>query len=503
MSSRSFIVVCKGSRVTFLRKAAACFMAAAFVTAAAADCVADGWKFAGSAHKKDYRKSYAQSSQRNTVIRGQYTTSAGRSVPTLDPQPAVQTSPVYAQPSPAYGQGPNFPPPLTGDAAGQGPYVTNPTDDGPTPLFGVEPDSMGAMPYIPLTPVLQETQTGRLMVGVGVNSEAGLVGSIVLDEQNFDWRRFPRSFEDIRNATAWRGAGQRFRLEAVPGTEVQRYMASFTEPYLLNTDISLSASAFYFTRIYEYWDEQRLGGRLALGYHFSHALTGSLAYRGASINISDPYNDITPELNEVLGDSVLHGFQAKLAHDTRDSAFLATEGHLVEASFEQVIGTYSYPRCEVDVRKYFHFNERPDQSGRHVVSLNGRMGITGSDTPIYDNFYAGGFSTIRGFYFRGASPRAPGGVVVGGHFMLLASIEYLFPITADDMLRGAIFCDTGTVEPSIDDWDDKYRVAPGFGLRIVVPAMGPAPIALDFAFPVSKNPDDREQVFSFFVGFAR
>ncbi len=84
---------------------------------------------------------------------------------------------------------------------------------------------------------------------------------------------------------------------------------------------------------------------------------------------------------------------------------------------------------------------------------------------------------------------------------MLTSAQYLFPITADDMLRAVVFCDTGTVEPDIDDWTDKYRIAPGFGLRIMIPAMGPAPIALDFAFPVSSEPDDQRQVFSFFVGF--
>jgi outer membrane protein insertion porin family len=31
--------------------------------------------------------------------------------------------------------------------------------------------------------------------------------------------------------------------------------------------------------------------------------------------------------------------------------------------------------------------------------------------------------------------------------------------------------------------------------------MGPAPIALDFAFPVLTAPGDQRQVFSFFVGF--
>ncbi len=559
---------------------------AAFVLLTVADnCLAQQWKFVSDWDRKFNRRENQPARQSTAwryghnrdgagrygqpVIRAQYSSSVGYSVPNLDPQPAWQStrtqtgaypnaqytppaaapsqgyntaaaSPAYAgagntyqgntyqnnnyqnyntltqppgsrpgplhvQPAPQYGQqGPGFPPPLTGDAAGQGPYVTDPTADGPTPLFGVEPDPIGALPSIPINILGHETQTGRFMLGVGVNSEAGLIGSIVLDEQNFDWRRFPRSFAEIRNATAWRGAGQRFRLEAVPGTRVQRYSASFTEPYLFNTEVSLNLSAYYFTRYYEYWQEQRLGGRLALGYHFSHALTGSVSYRGASININNPFVPTPAELAAVVGDSVLHGFSVKLAHDTRDSAFLATEGHLVEASFEQVIGTYMYPRFNFDARKYFHFRERADQSGRHVVSFNLRLGITGDDTPIYDNFYAGGFSTIRGFYFRGASPRDPAtGVIVGGHFQLLFSAEYLFPITADDMLRGVVFCDTGTVEPSIDDWRDTYRVAPGFGLRITVPAMGPAPIALDFAFPVSTTPGDRKQVFSFFVGFAR
>jgi outer membrane protein insertion porin family len=46
-------------------------------------------------------------------------------------------------------------------------------------------------------------------------------------------------------------------------------------------------------------------------------------------------------------------------------------------------------------------------------------------------------------------------------------------------------------------------VAPGFGLRIAIPMMGPAPIALDFAFPISSEPGDDRQVFSFFVGINR
>ena len=62
-----------------------------------------------------------------------------------------------------------------------------------------------------------------------------------------------------------------------------------------------------------------------------------------------------------------------------------------------------------------------------------------------------------------------------------------------------VFCDTGTVEPTIDNWNDKYRVAPGFGLRIACQPW-PAPIALDFAFPLAHGQPATTEVFSFFIG---
>ena len=46
-------------------------------------------------------------------------------------------------------------------------------------------------PAVDLIVDLNEAQTGRLMVGVAVNSDAGLIGQILIDEQNFDWQRLP------------------------------------------------------------------------------------------------------------------------------------------------------------------------------------------------------------------------------------------------------------------------------------------------------------------------
>ena len=61
------------------------------------------------------------------------------------------------------------------------------------------------------------------------------------------------------------------------------------------------------------------------------------------------------------------------------------------------------------------------------------------------------------------------------------------------------FVDHGTVESDVSIRD--YRVSVGAGLRVVVPALGPLPIALDFAYPLTKSPFDQKQIFSFYVGW--
>ncbi len=364
----------------------------------------------------------------------------------------------------------------------------------------------GNEPFVALEIDAEETQTGRLMIGAGVNSNAGLVGNIVIDEQNFDILRLPQSWDDIKNGVAFRGAGQRFRLEASPGTQLQRYVATFQEPYLFNSRVGMTLSASYYTRFFFDWAEARTGGRVGFGYQFAFApdLSVNAGFRGESVDVFNP-RVLAPDVVSMLGTNSVYGFSTGIIHDTRDSPFLPTQGHLATFEFEQVIGTYVYPRGILEGRQYFLMHERPDGSGRHVLSIGSVLGMSGPDTPAYDNFFAGGYNTLRGFTFRGASPRqaAPNGVlaVVGGPFQWLNTVEYLFPITADDSLRGVVFTDFGTVESNVAI--NNMRVAPGFGLRITLPALGPAPIALDFAVPVVKAPFDSEQLFSFFVGFAR
>ena len=222
----------------------------------------------------------------------------------------------------------------------------------------------------------EETQTGRLMFGVGVNSDAGLVGNITLDEQNFDWRQVPTSWEDIMEGRAFRGAGEQFRLELVPGTQVQRYIISFTEPYLNNQPVSLGLSGFYYQRIYTEWTESRAGGSASLGYQFTHDLHGSFRFQGQDVDITNPAYPV-PALLEVLGHNQLYTTAVSLQHDTRDNPFLATEGHLLSATLEETVGSFQYPRASVELSEYFRIFERADRSGKHVLSFTAQGRLLG------------------------------------------------------------------------------------------------------------------------------
>lgn len=354
--------------------------------------------------------------------------------------------------------------------------------------------------FIDIDAYLAEARTGRLMFGVGVNSNSGLVGNIVLSENNFDILRPPTSLEDIWNGTAWRGGGQKFRIEALPGTQVSRYLVDWQDPYFLDSNVNLGVSGFYYTRFYRHWNETRPGGRVRLGQQLNQQWSVAAALRAEGVHITDIPVGAPPDLNAVDGDNFLSTVRLSLMHDTRDAAFIPAAGHYLEFSVEQAFGEFNYTRYEVEGRQYFTTHQRPDGGGKHILSLNGQLGFTGDSTPIFERFYAGGFQSFRGFAFRGVTP-LENGIEVGGQFQMLGTVEYMLPVMANEMVKVVGFSDFGTVDRDVTL--ENFRVSVGAGLRVVVPGMGPVPIALDWAVPIVKKDFDREQLFSFYIGINR
>ena len=354
--------------------------------------------------------------------------------------------------------------------------------------------------FVDLNISAAEARTGRLMIGAGINSNSGVVGNIVLSEDNFNILRFPRSFHDVWNGTAFRGGGQRFRIEAMPGDQVSRYLVSWTDPFFLDTDYSLGLSGFYFQRFYSSWDEERAGGRINLGRQITQNLSIGGILRAENVDISDPDVPTPQILADALGNNMLLTAGGALTWDNRDSPLLPSEGQFAELTYTHGIEDFQYPRIDLEATQFFTIFSRPDGSGKHILSVGGQAGWTGDDTPIFERYFAGGFQSLRGFEFRGVGPREHG-VNIGGQFLLAGTVQYMFPLLANDALHGVVFSDFGTVNEDVSI--DNFRASVGTGLRIAIPAFGPVPLAFDFAFPLAKVDGDETQIFSFYVGMTR
>jgi outer membrane protein assembly complex protein YaeT len=371
--------------------------------------------------------------------------------------------------------------------------------DGPPPDIRVVDRDGGAFKDIVVE--VNEANTGSLVFGVGVNSNTGLTGSIVLNERNFDICNPPTSLSDFLNGTAWRGAGQNLRIMAMPGTIMQQYMATFTEPFLFDSLNSFSDSLYYRQMYYNEYYEQREGNRVTFGRQLNRFWNVAIGTRVENVNVGNVSASEPLAYTSVVGNNFQVGFPITVTRDSRDNLIRPTSGNQFQLSYEELTGEFTFGVLNFLANQYWTTYQRPDGSGRHVLVYRGQFGLASDNTPVYERFFAGGFTTIRGFQWRGVGPNT-NGFFTGGDFMLLNSLEYQIPVKANDQIFLVGFVDSGTVSRRITQFDN-YAVSVGVGIRFTVPMLGPVPIALDLGFPVVSPAGDIQQIFNFWMGFTR
>ena len=351
---------------------------------------------------------------------------------------------------------------------------------------------------------IMEGRTGMFQASIGVNSNYGLVGNVSFTERNFDMFKLPTAlFRPDGWTDAFRGGGQIFRAEASPGRYYSRYSISWDIPYIFDTNYNFGVTGLYADRYYDNWDDSRYGGELRFGRQWTPRFSTTVNAGAYNIKIHNPRVSYVPDINEVLGRNSQFLIGLNGCYDTRNHPYLPSEGYVIDGGAEYIFGSYRYPRVSIDGRAYFTVHRRVDGSGRMVLGLRSAAGWTGNDTPIYDRYFGGGFQNLRGFEYREVTPRYMNTKVgIGGDFEFYNSAELLVPVSGGDEFMLAFFVDTGVVSESIKHWD-TYRVAPGLGMRISIPMLGPAPLALDFAFPVVKNDSDEKEIFSFSIQGSR
>jgi outer membrane protein insertion porin family len=367
-----------------------------------------------------------------------------------------------------------------------------------------------------------EGQSGKISVGAGLSSNSGLIGQLSLEQKNFDWTAWPTSWEELISGKAFKGAGQSMLIQLEPGTELQRYRMRFEEPSLYDTIYSFANDLYYFTRERESYDEKRIGDVITLGRRFGDVWSASVSLRAEQVTIEQvedvnndgvsqsgyfllnnagkvygPFSDSAQQILDEVGDHFIVSIKPAIVRDTTDSRVFPSDGTRFTFSWEQYGGDLSMSKIVSRFDWYYTLNT--DLFDRKTVFvMRNEVGVIFGDSVFYERFYGGGTGSLRGFRFRGVGPRE-GGLKdpVGGDFSWVTTMEVNFPIY-ENMIRGVFFVDVGTVEKDITI--STIRADVGFGARVKLNFFGELPLALDFAFPISKANGDETQFLSFSLG---
>ena len=371
---------------------------------------------------------------------------------------------------------------------------------------------------------VDEKNTGNISMGAGFSSVDSVVGFAEVSQGNFD----------LFHPPTFTGGGQKFRLRVQVGTQRQDYLASFIEPWFLGRKLALGVDLFYrnlnFQSIENLYDETRLGARVsltrALGSDF---LIGSVSYTiedvGILLNSSahgplivpqqgsgrdqPTYIELPPTAPQALldesGHTLLSRLGSSIAYDTRNSVTLPNKGQRTELFGELVGGPMGGDRSfyKLELRSAWYFK---GLAPGHVLELAGRSGVVEAfdntvDVPFYERYYLGGLYSLRGFRYRGISPREEAlKEPIGGDTFWFGSAEYSIPII--ERFRFALFYDIGNVMSKAYDFNfSNYSDNYGVGLRLNLPI---GPLRLDYGIPIQHDQyNSGSGRFQFGVGYTR
>jgi outer membrane protein insertion porin family len=330
---------------------------------------------------------------------------------------------------------------------------------------------------------VKERATGLFSIGAGYSSLDGIFGTLDITQRNLF------------------GRGQEAFLRLRVGSEARLGLLGFTEPYLF--DIPLRAGFDIYNREREYDDftEDRLGGDIRASYPLAEYLTVSGLYRLETVEVTDVDDDATEDLKKEEGEKLNSVLEGAIAWDTRDNIFEPSRGWRLslDVAFAGLGGDTQWYRA-VGEATYFYPLPIAVPSTNWVVALRALAGVVqgwgGEEVPIFERFFLGGATSLRGQETRSVGPKDANGDTIGGTSEVLFSAELLIPIFP--RFRIAFFFDAGNAYGFGTQFDPTdLRLGIGAGLRFFSPL---GPLRLDYGYNLDRENGESAGQVHFTVG---
>lgn len=364
----------------------------------------------------------------------------------------------------------------------------------------------GTNDQIDVTYSVEEQPSGNVTASIGYSQSDGLLLGGSISQNNF------------------LGTGNQVSVGLNRSDVSNLYSFSFLDPYFTVDGVSRGYDIYY--RTYDYDDSDissyaadTFGGNVRFGYPLSEtqSINFSVGVDGTDITTGSATPEVILDYLASEGERFTN-FKTSLgwSQSELNRGLLPTAGYSQSLSLALALPGSSTTFYKLTYRGQYFYPLTDNLTARFATRLGygGAYGDT-TELPFFENFYAGGFGSVRGYRDNSLGPKAAqrddlGDYnSLGGDVLVEGSLEVLFPlpfVTDQRSLRTSVFFDFGNVfdttcSPLVEDCfkpDFKeLRYSAGLGLTWITPL---GPLTFSLAKALNAKGRDETQTFQFSLG---
>lgn len=352
----------------------------------------------------------------------------------------------------------------------------------------------GSVDQVDLNYDVVEKPTGSLQAGLGYSDSQGAIVNLSVSQDNL------------------LGTGQRASFNFDNSSVTQQFGVNFVNPYYTDYGVSRGINITYRKVDAEEADisnysTDSYGASLSYGVPLSEFTNYRWGVKFDSTEITTGATGTSQNILDFIDKegNLNNTYQAfaSWTYDSRNRRIFATNGALTSLGGEIAVPGSDLEYYKVDLRQLNYFSVTKSVTLATNLNLGYGKSLSGASAyPPYENYFAGGTYSVRGYDSNSIGPKdTVTNDPIGGSIKMVGNMDLILPNPFTDKsssTRVSLFLDAGTVfkdESTIDS--DEFRYTTGAAFIWITPV---GAMRFNFSKALNEKPGDSTRSFQFSLG---